>query len=75
MEGVCENINTSLHYNQFYEWISDKVLPFLNQAFLAYLTDDEVIKPALKFYSSLAYSKNSRIRFPLVSASGIILFK
>jgi hypothetical protein len=75
LKGIVMAMQTQRTYSEFYEWFSEYLQPLIVRTIETSLYDGEVMNNLLKFLNELVNHKNSRIRFDVASANGVILFK
>lgn len=75
LKGIVTAMQTQRTYSEFYEWFSEYLQPLIVRTIETSLYDREVMTNLLKFLNELVNHKNSRIRFDVASANGVILFK
>lgn len=75
LRGVCTAIANQKNYLLFYDWLYPSVFPLIPKVMEQHMYSDEVMTSVYRFLDELVTSRNSRIRFDIATANGIILFK
>lgn len=75
LKGIVTAMQTQKPYAEFYEWFSEYLQPLIVRTIETSLYEGEVMNSLLKFLNELVNPKNSRIRFDVASANGVILFQ
>jgi exportin-7 len=75
LRGVCTAIANQKNYLLFYDWLYPSVFPLIPKVVELHMYSDEVMTSVYRFLDELVTSRNSRIRFDIATANGIILFK
>ncbi|CAG9327538.1 unnamed protein product [Blepharisma stoltei] len=75
LKGICSTFQSQRHYVDFFEWFYEGNLDIIFTASTNFIYDDSVMNSLLAFLAELVFSRNSRIRFDIACAYGIILFR
>lgn len=75
LRGISAAISTQKNYLLFFDWLYPSLFPLFLKVLQQYLCSDLVITSLYRFLRELVTNRNSRIRFDVATASGIILFK
>ena len=75
LRGISAAISNQRNYLLFYDWLYPSLFPLLPKVLEQYSFSDQVVTSLYRFLIELVTNRNSRIRFDVSTASGIILFK
>jgi exportin-7 len=75
LRGVSTAISNQKNYLLFFDWLYPSLFPLFSKILEQYIQHDRVITSLYRFLIELVTNRNSRIRFDISTANGIVLFK